>query len=369
MHFTVLKENLNKVLPTVGRNISTRTQLPILSNILLKTEKGQIKLATTNLELGMSFTIPAKIEKEGEITVPGKLLTEFVSNLTADKIEFILEGTNLLVKTNKTNASFTTIPASDFPPFPDITKIKSPFPFKKIKNTIGRIVFAASTDEGRPVLTGVKTVITNGKITFSATDGYRMSLEEVKLSEKQEDLNIILPAQTLSEVMRISQELKTEEIGFSIIENKNQAIFTLPGTLIFTRLIDGEFPNVEKIIPASFKTKTVIDRDQFIQAVKTVSLFARGAANIVKIKIEKEGLRLSANTPQVGSDEDFVEAQVSGEELEIAFNFRYLLDLLSNFPEERLVFETSGPLNPGVFKPVSPALSFLHIIMPVRVQG
>ena len=163
--------------------------------------------------------------------------------------------------------------------------------------------------------------------------------------------------------------MKAEEIGFSVIENKNQAVFTMSNTTVFTRIIDGEFPNIEKIIPSSFKTKVTVDCHEFTQAVKTASLFARGAANIIKIKIEKNGLRLSANTPQVGQNEDFVEAKVEGEESEIAFNYRFLLDLLANFPEENLVLESSGPLNPGVFKPSKPTPSFLHIIMPVRVQG
>ncbi|MBI5452337.1 DNA polymerase III subunit beta [Candidatus Gottesmanbacteria bacterium] len=368
MHFFVLKENINKVLLIIGRNISSRPQLPILSNILIKTEKGQIKIAVTNLELGLVFTVPAKIEKEGEITVPGKLLTEFVSSLTADKIEFVLEGTNLIVKTDKTKASLTTISSSDFPPFPEIPSQKDKFSFSKLKDAVARTYFAASYDEGRPVLTGVRTTISGGKITFAATDGYRLSLEQVDIPDKKRDLRIILPAQSLAETIRIAQELKAEELEFSLIESKNQAVFSFLNAVIFTRLIDGEFPNVEKIIPQSGKTRVEISRDDFAQSVKTVSLFARGAANIIKIKIEKEGLRLSANTPQVGQDEDFVEASVSGEETEIAFNFRFLLDLLANFPEETIVFETSGPLNPGVFKPKSP-LSFLHIIMPVRVQG
>lgn len=375
MHFWILKENLYKALTIVGRNISSKPQLPVLSNILLQAENGQLKITTTNMDLGIIITTPAKIEKTGEITVPGKLLTEFVSMLSADKVEFMLEGTNLLVKTDKNQASFSTISASDFPASPTFTPPKNTFLFKKIKDAITRTVFAASIDEGRPVLTGVKTTLQNGKMTLTATDGYRLSQEHVDIPGKNEELKINLPAHTLSEVVRIAQELKSEEIGFSVIENKNQAIFNLPGATVFTRIIDGEFPNIEKIIPAGFKTRATIDRDQFAQAVKTASLFARGAANIIKIKIEKEGLRLSANTPQVGQNEDFVEAKIEGEESEIAFNYRFLLDLLANFPDESLVFESSGPLNPGVFRPLpaqvgsKPTPSFFHIIMPVRVQG
>lgn len=375
MRFFVLKENIYKALIIVGRNISPKPQLPILSNILIQAENGQIKLTSTNLNLGVIITIPAKTEKNGETTVPGKLLVDFISLLSAEKIEFSLDGTNLLVKTEKNQATFTTIPATDFPPSPTVSVPKKLLPFKKLKNAISRIVFAASIDEGRPVLTGVKTVLTKGKMTLSATDGYRLSLEQLEIPGENDDLNINLPANTLSEVVRIAQELKTEEIGFYVIKNKNQAVFTMSNTTVFTRIIDGEFPNVEKIIPSSFKTKVTVDCNEFTQAVKTASLFARGAANVIKIKIEKEGLRLSANTPQVGQNEDYVEAKVEGEESEIAFNYRFLLDFLANFPEENLVLESSGSLNPGVFKPLpaqvgsKPTPSFLHIIMPVRVQG
>jgi DNA polymerase-3 subunit beta len=369
MKFVVLKDNLNKALTIVGRNISNRPQLPILSNIYIKAENNQVTMAVTNLEIGIVFTLNAKIEKEGEITVPGKLLADFVKNLTDEKIEFNLEGTNLIVKTTTTHASFTTIPTTDFPPFPTLPQTKKTFPFKKIKEAILKTVFAASIDEGRPILTGVKTVLTGTQMVLSATDGYRLSIDKIEVPKQNEDLKVVLPAQALSEVIRIAQEIKAEELEFATIENKNQAVFMFSGVVIYTRLIDGEFPNVEKIIPLTCKTKVTLDKELFAQSVKTASLFARGAANIIKIKIEKNGLRLSANTPQVGEDEDFVEAKVEGEETEIAFNYRFLLDLLTNFPDKELVFETSGALNPGVFKPVANNSSFLHLIMPVRIQG
>lgn len=367
MHFHILKENLQKALSIVGRNISSRAQLPILSNILIKTTDNYLTMASTNLEIGIIYTINAKIEKEGEVTVPGKLLTEFISSLSAEKIEFLLDGSTLKVSTNKTHASFATIASTDFPTFPKITAKGYTFPVKKLKEVISRIVFAASTDEGRPVLTGVKTILKDGAMTLSATDGYRLSIEKLLFQSKQNEMNLLIPASTLTEIVRIIQDTKAEEIDFSIIENKNQAVFSLPQINLYTRLIDGEFPNVEKIIPASYKTKVIIDRDQFAQSVKTASLFARGAANIIKIKVEKDRLCLTANTPQIGDDEDFVEANVVGEESEIAFNFRFLLDLLANFPNEKVIMEISGALNPGVFRS-DDSISFLHLIMPVRVQ-
>lgn len=369
MHFFILKENIIKALTIVGRIVPTRPQLPILSNILFKSENNQIKILATNLELGISFSLGAKIEKEGEMTIPGKLLIEFINSIAADKIEFILEGSNLILKSGKTQASFTTTNPADFPPFPNITGNKKILPFNKIKEAILRMVFAASTDETRPVLTGIKTKISNGKISFASTDGYRLSMEEAIFPDNKEEIEVILPAQSLAELVRIAGELNEETASFTIIEGKNQAIFTLPNVSLFTRIIDGKFPEIEKIIPQSAKTKIIIEKEKFFQSVKTASLFARGAANIVKIKIEKDGLWLSANAPQVGEDKDFVEAKVEGEETEMAFNYRFLLDLLANFPDKEIIFESSGPLAPGVFKPTTKGSSFLHLIMPVRTQG
>lgn len=369
MKIQILKENLVKALSIVSKGLSLRPQLPILSHILIKAEKNQLNLASTNLELGINFTCAAKIEKEGEVAVPGKLLMEFVNSLTADKIDLIASEKNLQVKTLKTQATFAIGNPADFPTFPEVTESAKKLAFKNIKDSILRTVFAASIDEGRPILTGVKTRLSADKLSLSATDGYRLSKEEVVLGGKNEDLEVILPAQSLLEVVRIAQEVNAEELTLSILDKKNQVVFSLPNTKIYSRMIDGEFPNIEKIIPAGFKTRVTVDRDSLLQSVKTTSIFARGAANIIKIKIEKEGLKLSANTPQVGEEEDFVEAKVEGEESEIAFNFRFLIDLLNNFPDKDLVFESLGPLNPGVFKPKNGKTNFLHIIMPVRIQG
>lgn len=368
MKFIVLKENLGKVLSILGRNIPTRPQLPILANILLEAEKDWLKLSVTNLEIGLFFQIPARVETEGKTTISGKLFSEFISNLKTNKIEFFLEKDNLLIKSDYTKANFSTIPSNDFPVFPKIPEAKEKINFEKIKEAITRVAFAASNDEGRPVLTGVRFFSTKDKITLTATDGYRLSFETLNIPFKEEDFQIIIPAFVLLEITRIVSELKEETVSFSLIEEKNQAVFTFHNGAIFTRLIEGQFPKIEGIIPQGGKTKVIVEKDQLIGSLKTVSLFARTSANIVKIKIEKKGLRLSAASPQLGSDEDFVEADVQGEEMEIAFNYRFLLELLNNFPDKNLVFEASGPLNAGLFKPLSSTPSFLHVIMPVRIQ-
>lgn len=375
MHCIVLRENLVKALSLVGRSIATKPQLPILSHILLQAGDNTLTLSATNLEIGVSTSVGAKIEKTGEVAIPGKLLTEFISTLPSsiDKITISLEGTTCTVKTPRTKASFAIGAASDFPPFPSVEPEGKMLPFEKLKDTIMRMVFAASTDDSRPVLTGIRLkTIQEGSIhmlALSATDGYRMSLENVKLAKDIEEMNIILPASSLSEIVRIAGEVKTKEVGFAIIPKKNQVVFFLETVSIFTRLIDGEFPPIERVIPQSFKTRAVFETEQLLSAVKTAALFARGAANIVKMSIAKDGVRLSANAPQVGSNEDMVEAVVEGEDVEMAFNYRFLLDVLSHFPEKQIVLESSGALNPGLFKPQGGSSTFLHVIMPVRVQN
>lgn len=377
MKSVVLRENLMKALGIVGRSISTKPQIPILSHVLITTKNNQITLTATNLEIGTCMTIGAKTEKPGEVVVPGKLLTEFISSLpaSAEKIELSVEGQVLQIRTNKTKSSFAIGNVADFPPIPTVEKAEYTLPFESLKESILRVAFAASTDDTRPVLTGVrmKTIPsksgTHPVLSLVATDGYRLSSEDVVLSKNAIEIDTLIPATSLLEVVRVATELKVKEIGCSLITDKNQVAFLLPEVVIVTRLIDGEFPSIERIIPQSFKTRVTVDTEELAQSVKTASLFARGAANIIKFKAEKGQITLSANAPQVGSNEDIVEATVEGEDVEIAFNYRFLLDILVHFPDKQVVFESSGALNPGVFKPQSPTPTFLHVIMPVRVQG
>lgn len=369
MKFSILKENLQKGLNVVNRIIPLKPQLPILNNILIKASEGEVKMVATNLETGITISVGAKTEEEGEITVPGKLLTEYVAQLPAEKIEINLDKEILTIKTNKTEAKFNTLSSKEFPPlFSTKPKADMVLSMKQLSEGVGKTAFASSIDEGRPVLTGIKLRLDKKGIQFSATDGYRLSIIQEEIGKGFEEEQIILAAKTLVEVVRIAEEEKQVEIGLSLIKDKNQVVFSTTTTQIVTRLIDGEFPNVEKIIPISFKTRVEVDKEEFLQSVKIASLFARGASNIVKLKILKNGISVSANTPQVGENQDFIDAKVEGEEAEVAFNFRFLLDLLNNFSEKQIVFETTGALNPGVFKPIKKDSTFLHIIMPVRLQ-
>lgn len=368
MKLTVLQENLSKGISCTERFVSSKAQLPILSNICLKTENGRLKLQATNLETGVTLWLGAKVEKEGKVTVPARIFNEFLSSLPKEKVKLELKENLLKVSCGPFSASFSTIPPTEFPPLPTLGDKKPDitFPSSSFLPAITKVSFAAAHDEGRPVLTGVKFEPKEEKLILVATDGYRLSVKEFKDSKIKISSSLIIPAQSLLEVLKIVGE-QEEEIGLSFTEKGNQVIFSLPDAEIVTRLIEGEFPEYKKIIPTSFSTRITLEKESFLKALKVAAIFARDSANIVRLKVERDGLIISANSPQVGENETQVEAKVEGEEQKIAFNCRFLLEFLGKIGGEEIILEMTGPLNPGVFKTKKDP-SFLHIIMPVRVQ-
>lgn len=366
MKLSVLQENLSKGVTIVSRSTATGAQLPVLGNILLTTEKGKLKLAATNLETGINYYLGAKIEKEGAITVPAKTLVELITSLSPGKIDLETDGEILKISSQNFKAEINGLSASEFPKIPGFKGQPSfSFEAKIFKEMINQVAFAAATDEGRPVLTGVRITCDKGKLVLAATDGYRLSVKKIK-EAKANNLKkeLIVPARTLQEVSRIQEE---GEIKVLLVKEESQLIFGLEEVEVVTRLIEGEFPPFEKIIPQEKKTSLVVDREELIRAVKIASIFARETANIVKFGISKTKFEISANAPQVGSNVSEIEAKTTGSANKIAFNFRYLVDFLNSVASEEVIFEMSGSLNPGVFKPKDDN-SLLHIIMPVRVQ-
>lgn len=368
MKVIVFIDRLNKALSLVSRIVSSRSQLPILNNVLISARKGGLFLTTTNLETAITTKITAVVEKEGEITVPVKQIAELVSLTKEEKITMELSGNNLVLKGQRSRNSLNTTPATDFPPI--IKKegeanliIES----EQFKKAINQIAIATSQDESRPILGGAKITKKEKALEIATTDGYRLSIKESQTEKIDIEKAYIFPVRTLLEVIRIAQEQKAEQIKALILGDKNQTVFLFENTEIVTRLIDGEFPNFQKIVPSSFTTQAIIDREELLNSVKIAAIFARESANIIKIKIAGKNLTLSANAPQVGENSAALDVESKGEEVEVAFNFRFLIDFLNVVEEERIIFETNGALSPGVFK-AEKDQSFFHIIMPVRVQ-
>lgn len=369
MKLSLLSENLQKKLLFVNHAVSTKTHLPILLNFLLDAKKGALNIKATDLEIGIEVNVPANIEEEGTITIPAKTFSELINIIPSGKINLSTTKEGLELTGEKIKTIFPTTSPEDFPKiYENLGEEAIALKKETVDEELKKIVFAASQDSGRPALSGVLIKEENGKLVIVATDGYRLSLERhIPESKKRKDgLSLLVPSRVIKELILMAKE--EDEIKIYASKERNQIIFLQNGMILVGRLIEAEFPSFEKIIPTSFSTKTVFDKEELQKAVKMCFLFARETANIIKLTIKKDKIVISSNTPQVGENTVEIDAKTTGDENEIAFNARYLLDLFSNINEEQMSFEMSGPLNPGVFK-IEKDESFLHLIMPIRVQG
>jgi len=371
MKVTILAENLQKKLGYLNHAVSSRSDLPILLNILIEAEDGILRISSTDLEIGIQSQIPAEVEETGAITVPAKTFTELINSLSNEKITLLTSDNSLLVQSKRTKSAFQTIQASEFPKLYEekgdvIAKVK----FSELKHDTSMVVFSASTDSARPALSGILIKKEGSGFLFVGTDGYRLSLKHHVVpgdpdSSGAEEQVLIVPARVMREVLALKED--GDEMGMYVSKESNQIIFEQGDTLLIGRLIQAEFPNYERIIPSDHNSRTFFDREELLKAVKICSIFAREAANIIQLSLKKDKIIVSSQTPSLGENSVEVEASLTGEENDIAFNARYLLDILSGIPQNDLSFEMTGPLNPGVFKLKEDA-SFLHLIMPIRVQ-
>ncbi len=367
--------DLQKKISYVQHAVSLRSQLPILLNFLIQAKNNILTISATDLEIGMQASLPITIEEEGETTVPAKIFSELISSLPIGTATLKTQNSTLEVISSHTKSMFQTMPTEDFPKLYEekgeqLTTLKK----EDLHNDFSKVVFAASSDIARPALSGVlikrdETINKNGFLLV-ATDGYRLSLKHhagnsISASNGSEK-HILIPSRVIREVL-MSKE-GDEEIALHVSEKSNQIFFTQGVITLVGRLIDAQYPQFEKIIPTDYGTQVEFDKEALQKAVKICSIFARETANIVKFQIQKGRIIVSANTPSVGQNTVDVEVKLTGEENEIAFNARYLLDLFANIDQNDMVFEMTGPLSPGVFK-IKGDSSFLHIIMPIRVQS
>lgn len=370
MKLQISQENLNQGLSIASRFVSSRPQLPILSSILLSVDNGKLRLSATNLELGINIWLGAKIEKEGSLAMPAKEMAEFVSYLSTQNVDLVSEKDNqLTISSSQATASFVGMRADEFPQIPKLDKQSSfSLPLKGLSEAVSQVGFAAASDETRPVLEGIFWQFGNGEYSMVATDGYRLSLKKVVLEQKsgEEKSAFLVPAKTLSEVIRLG---KQETVQIGLTKGQNQAIFAFPQMEISSRLLEGEFPEYEKIIPQSTKTKVFLNKDDFAQSVKIASVFARESANIVLLNIDKQEITITANAPQVGENKTSLPVKAEGEPVKIAFNFKFLLDFVNAVPADKkdIIIELNDSLSPTVFK-IDGDDTWLHIIMPVRME-
>ena len=364
MKIEFLIENIEKFLPLISKIIPVHSQIPILSNVLLEATKQGFYISATNLEIGARIKVPAKIEEEGAVTVPGKQFVETLSSLPKDKVFVSSEKDSLKIKCRDNIITFQTIARDEFP---NILEQKGEkvhtFSGEEIRETFEKLTLAASLDDSRPELTGILISQKDGAIDFVATDGFRLSLKKIKKGKIFSDReSIILPARLIIEAITLPGET-----SLYIYKKGNQVVLENEETLLVGRLINGEFPNYERVIPASFKTSITLDSQEFLQKLRLASIFARDAANIVKISVSAGKVKMIARSSGVGEGEAVIEGEQEGEDNEIAFNIKFLMDLLKNIQEKTVVMELSSPVEPATFR-ISDEPEFLHIIMPVRLQ-
>lgn len=375
MKATVQQQQLAHGVNIVSRAVTSRSTLAVLSNILIKTDNGRLRLSATNLELGISAWIGAKIQNEGGLTVPARTFVDLVSNLPYEEVTLTVDDRtqSLNVKCGTLNTDIKGISADEFPPMPTpVLDDAITLNIENFKEQIQQVVFAASTDDARPNLTGVQMMFEGNTLEMAATDGYRISIAKSEMAEKvPANFKALVPARALAELSRIAVD-GNESVQMAFPAGRGQVIFHMKDAELVSQLIEGNFPNYAAIIPPSFKTSTVLSTAQLLKACKQTEIIAREGSYIAKFDIhpEAEGqkssiLEISAHSEQTGSSEVVVDAAVDGVPLLISFNIRYLREALEVIKTPTVILETNAVHTPGMLKPAGDE-NFTHIIMPIN---
>ncbi len=367
MQLTILQQDLLPALQAVSRSVGIRTTLPVLANVLIAAGKNQLSLSATNLEIGIVKSLKAQVSEVGSLTVPAKTLLDIVSSLGAVEITFIGSDDQLKISAKNFNANLNGISATEFPNIPLASDQAIKVNPKLLLQVLPQITFAAASDEGRPILTGILTQIKKNTLELVATDGFRLAHKTIPIEEAA-DLSVLIPRRTFEEILHIISEEKVDEsLEIATSENQNQIVFKLGNTQLSSRLIEGNYPAWEKIIPVKFENKTIINRLELLKAVKLASVFARDSANIVKIQTEDSQVKLTSEAKELGGQETDLSAQITGEKITIAYNSRFLIDSLTACPSDEISIEFSGNLSPTLIKPVAQA-GLEYVVMPVRLS-
>ncbi len=375
MRVTILQENLAKALATVSRAVASRSTLPVLSNVLLATDNGRLRLSATNLEIGINFWAFAKVEEEGAITIPARLLGEFVNALPPERIDLSLdESTQTLnLKCASYQSNIKGISAEEFPIVPTLGDDQGTIqlPPDILRDMISQVVISAATDESRPILTGILAEFRETGLTMAAADGFRLSVKTAP-AEYPEATEIIIPARAVTELARLVRETEGP-VHMVANPNRKQVIFHMTGADLVSQLIEGKFPDYNQIIPKQHVTRTCMETGSLLKAVRLSDLFARDSAHIVRLTITPPAdelapgqVVLSASSAELGDNVATVDASVEGEPIEIAFNAHFLIEALSVITSPEVALETSSPSSPGVIRPVGDG-DFTYVLMPMHL--
>jgi len=376
MRISTLQENLNKGLSIVGRAVAVRSTLPQASHVLLASDEGRLKLVATNLEIAISCWIGAQVEEEGSITIPARLLADFVGSLPNERIDLSVAGRarQLNITCARNEASVAGMDAADFPPVPAVADgLVLKLDPKALHRAIAQVEFAAAADDTRPVLTGIHTLVEGNELTLASADGFRLAVHKLALDQEvPERVEVIIPARAFRELERlIADEEDPVELSFNAA--RSQVLFRLKSVEMVATLIQGTFPNYSQLIPQSYTCRAVVDMRQFLQETRIAAIFARDGAGIVRLQLEPaEGgapgkMTVSARAEEIGEHRGELDVTIEGEASKVAFNSKYLQDVLQVLDSPQVALETTSPSSPGVLRPVG-ADNYVHVVMPMFVQ-
>ena len=377
MKVSSLQENLAKGLSIVGRAVAPRSTLPVLNNILIATDDKRLKMSATNLEIGITCWIGAKVDEDGAITVPARTFIDLINALPVGQVDMELQvrTQTLNVKGGRFANNVKGVDAQEFPiiPKPDANSAIRIAP-ATLKHMIDQVVFAAATDESRPILTGVLARFSSQTLTLAAADGFRLSVRTAPLEDGvDEPLEVIIPARALIELSRISGDEK-DPITITVTPQRNQILFHLSNIDLVSQLVDGKFPPYDAIIPKATTTRAIMDTDLLLKACKAANVFAREAANIARIAfipgddLTPGHITIGAQSAETGDNAGELDANITGNGLEIAFNVKYLIDVLTVVGTDQISLDTTDAFKPGVIRPIGDD-TFTHVIMPMHLGG
>lgn len=369
MIFNISQENFIYGLQTVSRSISTRTTLPILTGILLEAHKDELRLTATDLEIGIEMTVPAKVKEPGAIVLPARQLLEIVRRIPGGDIELQTENLKAVITWGESIFKLNGNDPLEYPGIPEMSNSQINIEFNQtlLRELINQIIFAVSHDDTRPILTGVNFSVSNNALTAIATDGSRIATKTVSvITNVTEKTSFVIPAKSLQEVQRI---LVPDTNSIILKLDKKQVQFSLSNITVFTRLLEGQYPEVLRLLPTEYLTKTVLSTTDFQSACERASLLAdsRQTFRLLKLNIAKNNVTVIANDPEMGSAEEKLSATVEGEEITIGFNAKYLIDGLKNLADEEVVFETIDGSSPARLKSANVS-NFFYVVLPVRLS-
>ncbi|MDH7600778.1 MAG: DNA polymerase III subunit beta [Armatimonadota bacterium] len=359
------RKGLQEGVQTVARAVSPRTSLPILGHILMKTEDDRLRLVAYDLEIGLEHTVEASVQEPGALTIPARVVNEIISTLPDADVELSTDTESTVnLKCGTSQFSILGLPPEEFPMLPEVTKeVRFKIDSEVLREGISKTIFAVSTDESRVILTGMLLQVSPEQLKLVSTDTHRLCVFDCPISECEGSVNAIVPARAMQEATRIAGEGGEVDVVISPTQIK----FTCGQTVLVSRLIEGQFPNFEKVIPTEYSRKLIIPTEQFAQAMRRVEIVARESSQRTKFTITDGTLTLTAEAPNIGRAHEEVEVIKEGEDIRLAFNAKYILDVLSVSDTEAIEMELSGEVSPALIRPQGKE-DYLYVLMPMHMD-